>query len=77
MLLDLLAHECEEKALSISALCVAAALPESSAMRLVQRMVDAGILVRRPDPVDGRRSFIHIAPAIAHRLRAYFADSAE
>ena len=77
MLLDLFAHECEGKRLSMSSLCVAAAIPESSAMRLAQRLVDQCILLRLPDPSDGRRSFMKIAPDVAHRLRAYFAEGAE
>lgn len=77
MLLDLFVHECEGRKLSMSSLCAAAALPESSAMRLAQRMCDAGLLERLPDPADGRRSFMKIAPETAHRLRAYFAESVE
>lgn len=77
MLLDLFAHECAGKRLSMSSLCVAAAIPESSAMRLAQRLVDEGIMLRLPDPSDGRRSFMKIAPDVAHRLRAYFAEGAE
>ncbi|HWT42154.1 MAG TPA: JAB domain-containing protein [Sphingopyxis sp.] len=77
MLLDLFVHECEGKQLSMSSLCVAAAIPESSAMRLAQRLCDAGLLCRVPDPGDGRRSFMKIAPDTAHRLRAYFAEGGE
>ena len=61
----------------MSSLCVAAAIHESSAMRLAQRLCDAGLLVRLPDPADGRRSFMKIAPDTAHRLRAYFAEGGE
>lgn len=77
MLLDLFVHECEGKPLSMSSLCTAAAIPESSAMRLAQRLCDAGLLVRLPDPADGRRSFMKLAPEVAHRLRAYFAEGGE
>ncbi|MGR4892725.1 JAB domain-containing protein [Sphingopyxis sp. LARHCG72] len=77
MLLDLFVHECEGKRLSMSSLCTAAAIPESSAMRLAQRLCDAGLLVRLADPADGRRSFMQVAPEMAHRLRAYFAEGAE
>ena len=77
MLLDLFVNEREGKRLSMSSLCTAAAIPESSAMRLAQRLCDAGLLVRLPDPADGRRSFMKIAPETAHRLRAYFAEGGE
>lgn len=77
MLIDLFIHESEGKPLSISSLCVTSSIPMSSALRLVQKLCDAGILVRIPDLMDGRRSFIKLAPAIAHRIRAYFAEHVE
>lgn len=77
ILLDLFIHEAKGRHLSMSALCVTAAIPTSSAMKLIQRMCDDGILERSPDMADGRRSFITIAPAVADRLRAYFAEGTE
>lgn len=77
MLLDLFVHEGEGKRMSMSSLCVSAGIPESSAMRLAQRLCDAGLLLRLSDPADGRRSFMNIAPDTAHRLRAYFAEGEE
>jgi DNA repair protein RadC len=49
----------------------------SSALRLVQRLCDAELLVRTSDPSDGRRNFIQLAPEVAHRLTAYFAAGEE
>ncbi|MDZ3831904.1 MAG: JAB domain-containing protein [Sphingopyxis sp.] len=72
MLVDLFIHECERKRLSVSALCVTASIPMSSALRLAQKLCDAGITRRVPDPIDGRRTFIRLEPVIAHRIRAYF-----
>lgn len=72
MLVDLFIHECKDKDLSISSLCVAVSIPMSSALRLAQKLCDAGILRRVADPIDGRRSIIKLEPVIAHRLRAYF-----
>ena len=77
ILLDLFIHEAKDQRLSMSALCVTAAIPTSSAMKLIQRMCDDGILQRSPDTADGRRSLINIAPTVAHRLRAYFAEGTE
>jgi DNA repair protein RadC len=72
MLVDLFIHECRGKDLSISSLCLAVSIPMSSALRLAQKLCDAGILRRIPDPIDGRRSIMKLEPAILHRLRAYF-----
>lgn len=77
MLVDLFLHEGQGKDLSIGALCVPVGLPTSSALRLVQKLCDADILQRIDDPVDGRRSIIRLAPAISHRLRAYFEAGAD
>jgi DNA repair protein RadC len=77
MLVDLFIHHCEGKDLSITALCVPVKLPLSSALRLVQKLADAGIVQRIRDPIDGRRTIVRLEPAIVHRLRAYFAAGAE
>lgn len=72
MLVDLFIHECKGKDLSISSLCVTPTIPMSSALRLAQKLCDAGILRRVADPFDGRRSIIKLEPEVFHRLHAYF-----
>jgi DNA repair protein RadC len=77
MLLDLFINECEGKPVAMSSLCIAADIPTSSAMKLVQKLCDAGLLERIPDHSDGRRSLMRICPEVAHRMRAYFAEGTE
>lgn len=77
MLLDLFVHECERKPLAMSSLCISAGIPTSSAMKLIQKLCDAGLLERIPDRHDGRRSLMRLGPKVAHRLRAYFAEGTE
>lgn len=77
MLIDLFIHESEAKPVSTSSLGIASGLGMSSALRLVQRLCDAELLVRTSDPSDGRRNFIRLAPEVAHRLTAYFAAGDE
>lgn len=77
MLIDLFIHECKGQQLSMSSLCATAGIPSSSAMKLAQRLCEAGILERTPDMFDGRRTLMKIAPGVAHRLRAYFAEGTE
>ncbi|KTE77984.1 DNA repair protein RadC [Sphingopyxis sp. A083] len=77
MLVDLFIHQSRGQPLSMSSLCITAAIPTSSAMKLIQRLCDAGILARSPDAHDGRRSLVSLTPEVAHRLRAYFAEGAE
>lgn len=77
MLIDLFLHEGDAKPVSTSSLGIASGLGMSSALRLVQRLCDAELLVRTSDPSDGRRNFIRLAPEVAHRLTAYFAAGEE
>lgn len=77
MLIDLFIHQSRGQPLSMSALCITAAIPTSSAMKLIQRLCDAGIVDRSPDAFDGRRSLVSLTPDVAHRLRAYFAEGTE
>jgi DNA repair protein RadC len=77
MLIDLFIHECRGEQLSMSSLCATAGIPTSSAMKLAQRLCEAGVLERTPDLFDGRRTLMKIAPEVAHRLRAYFAEGTE
>ncbi|WP_162177366.1 MULTISPECIES: JAB domain-containing protein [Novosphingobium] len=72
MLIELFIHQCEGKPLSTSSLCIASGLSMSSALRLVQRLIDAGLVEREVDPGDGRRNFISLSRGTAHRLKAFF-----
>jgi DNA-binding MarR family transcriptional regulator len=40
-------------------------------------MTSQGLLVRRPDPLDGRRVFVELAPDASLALRRYFAALGE
>lgn len=58
MLLDLAAARIEGKRVSVSSLCIAAAVPTTTGLRWIKTLVDRGILVRHSDPSDARRAFI-------------------
>lgn len=74
MLLDLLQAEIVQHRVPVSSLCIAAAVPATTALRWIKSMTERGLLVRRDDPHDGRRVFIEMAPATSASLRHYFAD---
>ena len=74
MLLDLLQAEIAHLRVPVSSLCIAAAVPATTALRWLKTMVSKGLFVRRADPHDGRRVFVELAPEASRALRRYFAE---
>ena len=74
MLLDLLQAEIAQLRVPVSSLCIAAAVPATTALRWLKTMTDKGLFVRRADPHDGRRVFVELAPAASVAMRRYFAE---
>lgn len=74
MLLDLLQAEIAQHRVPVSSLCIAAAVPATTALRWIKTMTDTGLFVRRADPHDGRRIFVELAPAASEALRRYFGE---
>ncbi len=72
ILLDLMAARLEGKSVSVSSLCIAAAVPPTTALRWVTGMTESGMLVRRMDPSDARRVFIELSDETAERLDTFF-----
>lgn len=71
MLLDLMLARLEGRAVAVSSLCIAAAVPATTALRWIKRLTDEGIFVRTADPRDGRRVFIDLSEESAARMNAY------
>ena len=74
MLLDLLQAEIAQHRVPVSSLCIAAAVPATTALRWIKTMTDAGLFKRRADPHDGRRVFVELAPQASDALRRYFRE---
>ena len=74
MMLDLLQSEIAQHRVPVSSLCIAAAVPATTALRWLKTMVSQGLFVRRADPHDGRRVFVELAPEVSQALRRYFAE---
>lgn len=74
MLLDLLQAEIAQHRVPVSSLCIAAAVPATTALRWIKSMTEAGLFNRRADPHDGRRVFIELAPQASDALRSYFKE---
>jgi hypothetical protein len=74
MLLDLLQAEIAQLRVPVSNLCIAAAVPATTALRWLKGMTDQGVFVRRSDPHDGRRVFVELSADASIAMRRYFAD---
>ena len=74
MLLDLLQAELSHLRVPVSSLCIAAAVPATTALRWLKTMVADGLFIRRSDPHDGRRVFVELAPDTRSALNRYFAE---
>ncbi|RZF65185.1 hypothetical protein EWE75_07395 [Sphingomonas populi] len=71
ILLDLFAAELERVQVSVSSLCIAAAVAPTTALRWIAKMTEAGMLTRVPDPFDRRRAFMELAPNASEAMRGY------
>lgn len=72
ILLDLTAARLEGRPVAVSSLCIAAAVPATTALRWIKQLTDAGLLRRVADPEDGRRVFIELTDRAARAMEEYF-----
>lgn len=72
MLLGAFQAELRQRRMSVSDLCLVAAVPASTALRWQTSMVEQGMFVRKNDPLDGRRVFIELSPEASSSLRRFF-----
>lgn len=77
MLLDLMAARLSGETVSVSSLCIAAAVPATTALRWIRSMTERGILERHADPQDGRRVFIALSDESAQAISRYFRAAKE
>ena len=71
MLLDLYAARLEGGRVAVSSLCIAAAVPATTALRWIRGLTDQGLFVRQADPQDGRRVYIALSDEAAKAMRRY------
>lgn len=71
MLLDLTAAQLEGKTVPVSSLCIAAAVPTTTALRWIRSLTEAGLFERRIDPADARRTWINLSGDAANAMLAY------
>ena len=72
ILLDLMIARVEKRSVAVSSLCIAAAVPATTALRWIKQLTEMGLLRRVADPQDGRRVFIELTEDAIDKLMAYF-----
>ncbi|MDB5701148.1 MAG: hypothetical protein JWL66_1347 [Sphingomonadales bacterium] len=71
MLLDLMVAQVEGTQVAVSSLCIASAVPPTTALRAIRGMTERGLFVRVADHNDKRRIFIELSSATADAMRSY------
>lgn len=67
MLLDMVVAEAEGRRLSVSSACLAAAVPQTTALRWLNYLVESGLLTRGPLGGESRSTIVRLTPK-ARRL---------
>ncbi len=69
MMLDaLVAHE-EGRRNTLSNMCLATMAPPATAFRHLTKLIECEVMVRHPDPEDGRRVWVELTPEVESRMR--------
>lgn len=71
ILLDLTRALLAGEEVSVSSVCIAAAVPTSTALRRVSRLTKAGLVRRWKDPRDHRRDLVALTDIAVSEMRAY------
>lgn len=72
ILLELYAAALGQFRVSVSSLCVGAAVPATTALRWINHLEEKGMIMRRPDPTDGRRHFLILSKDATEAMNALF-----
>jgi len=74
MLLDLLSAELAKDDVTVTSLCAAAGVSQTTALRRLEDLEQAQFLIRQPDKKDRRRIFVTLTPAGRERVAAYLSS---
>lgn len=74
ILLLLYSLEAEGKRVSVSAVCASAGVPESTGHRWIERLIDAGLVIRERHPSDRRVNWVRLSDRTVQAMDRYFDD---
>jgi DNA-binding MarR family transcriptional regulator len=72
ILLDLYAAELRQERAPISAVCIGAGVPQTTAARWIRALEEKGLLSRSLDPLDRRRTFLSLTDLARSKLDGLF-----
>jgi DNA-binding MarR family transcriptional regulator len=71
ILLALALAEIQFRRVCVTRLCDAAQVPPTTGLRWITHLEAIGAIVRRPDPLDGRRKYLELSDEASKSMRAY------
>jgi DNA-binding MarR family transcriptional regulator len=72
ILLELYSADLAQQRMTISDICVAARVPATTALRWLATLEASNLVLRRPDPLDGRRSFVELTDDGQRAMHDFF-----
>jgi Winged helix DNA-binding domain len=75
MMLDLMAARIDRLKVAVSSLCIAAAVPATTALRWIKTLTEMGVFKRVNDPTDKRRIFIELSDQAATAVLDVLGDA--
>ncbi|MES2290005.1 MAG: winged helix DNA-binding protein [Pseudomonadota bacterium] len=75
MMLDLAAARLEGREVAVSSLCIAAAVPPTTALRWIKTLTDSGMFERVADPHDRRRVHIQLSDQVADAVFLFLGEA--
>jgi len=75
MMLELLLARLERRPVSVSKLCLASGVPQTTALRWIANLVARGLLERSADPGNGRRILVDLTDPVAARLQRFLVSA--
>jgi DNA-binding MarR family transcriptional regulator len=77
ILLDLYVAEKEDRAVSVTSACLAAQVPQTTAIRWIRMLEQEGFVLRDQDQHDGRRRILRISEKGYAQMTAFIAENRE
>jgi predicted transcriptional regulator len=73
LLIDAFLHDELNKRVTVGDACIAARVPQTTALRAIQTLIDSGLMARKTDPSDNRRKLLSITES-GREMVARFID---